>query len=126
MLNDLLLPTHSITRLLAIAFLICFTLWIGRHVKAQSSNDITYVYDDLGRLVAVVDPAGDTAVYTYDAVGNLLSISRFSSSVLSILHFTPSQGPVGASVTIYGTSFSTTASQNTVTFNGGQVSGALP
>src|SRR6202008_2008892 len=77
-----------------------------------------YVYDDLGRLVAVIDPAGDTAVYEYDAVGNLLSISRFSSSVVSIIHFSPHRGQVGAQVTIYGTSFSTTASQNAVTFNG--------
>jgi len=25
--------------------------------------DITYVYDRIGRLIGVVDPAGDTAVY---------------------------------------------------------------
>ena len=80
--------------------------------------DITYVYDSLGRLVGVVDPAGDTVVYQYDAVGNLLSISRQSSSLVSIIKFTPGSGPVGTTVTIFGTGFSPTPSQNTVTFNG--------
>ena len=28
----------------------------------QARADITYIYDRLGRLVGVVDPAGDTAV----------------------------------------------------------------
>ncbi len=32
---------------------------------------ITYSYDELGRLVGVVDSLGDAAGYSYDAVGNL-------------------------------------------------------
>ena len=36
--------------------------------------DISYVDDALGRLIAVVDPSGDTAVYHYDAVGNLTEV----------------------------------------------------
>jgi YD repeat-containing protein len=87
-------------------------------VSGQTSNQISYVYDDLGRLVAVVDPNGDTATYSYDAVGNLLSISRYASSSVSLIHFTPRKGPVGTTVTIYGTGFSSTPSQNSVTFNG--------
>jgi YD repeat-containing protein len=78
--------------------------------------DITYIYDELGRLIAVVDPAGDTVVYNYDAVGNLLSISRYNSATVSIIKFTPNSGAVGASVTIYGTGFDTTPSQNAITF----------
>src|SRR5580704_12421652 len=35
----------------------------------------TYVYDPLGRLVAVVDGSGNAAAYKYNNVGNLLSIS---------------------------------------------------
>jgi YD repeat-containing protein len=34
------------------------------------------MYDEIGRLIAVVDPGGDTVTYTYDAVGNLLEIER--------------------------------------------------
>ncbi len=76
------------------------------------------MYDASGRLRAVVDPGSDTAVYKYDAVGNLLSISRQSTSVVSIIEFNPDSGPVGTTVTIFGTGFSATPSQNTVTFNG--------
>ncbi|HZE71919.1 MAG TPA: IPT/TIG domain-containing protein [Pyrinomonadaceae bacterium] len=111
-------PSHSTTRLIVIVLSLCVAVWVGDRIRAQAASDITYVYDELGRLVAVIDSAGETAVYTYDAVGNLLSISRFNSSVVSIIHFSPNKGPVGTPVTIYGTSFSTTASQNTVTFNG--------
>jgi YD repeat-containing protein len=79
---------------------------------------ITYVYDNLGRLTAVVDPSSDTGIYVYDAVGNLLSIERQSSSVVSIIEFTPKSAPIGTSVTIHGTGFSTTPSENRVIFNG--------
>ena len=85
---------------------------------SQGSGASSYVYDALGRLVAVVLQNGNAAVYNYDSVGNLLSISRQSSNQLSILGFTPTLGPVGSTVTIYGTAFSTTPNQNTVKFNG--------
>lgn len=98
-------------------FLLC-VLFLSLPFLASAQSNITYVYDDLGRLVAVIDPSGDTARYYYDAVGNLLSITRASSSQVSVLYFSPAKGPVGTQVTIYGTSFSTTPSQNTVQFNG--------
>ena len=85
---------------------------------AANNNPVKYVYDDLGRVAAVIDPAGDTARYNYDSVGNLVSISRQSSTLVSILEFTPKIGLAGTVVTIYGTGFSATPSNNTVTFNG--------
>jgi YD repeat-containing protein len=83
---------------------------------AQSA--IQYMYDEIGRLIAVVDPGGDTATYTYDAVGNLLEIERFASTTVSVISFTPPSGPVGTTVKVRGTGFSTTPASNTVTFNG--------
>lgn len=80
--------------------------------------DISYVYDDAGRLRAVIDPASDTVVYAYDAVGNLTGITQQASSTLSVLQFTPSSSPIGSTVTIYGTGFSATPASNTVKFNG--------
>jgi YD repeat-containing protein len=85
---------------------------------AVPADAITYIYDELGRLVGVVDPAGNTAVYNYDAVGNILSIQNYPSSTVSIIEFTPNSGIVNATVTLYGTGYSTTPSLNTVTFNG--------
>ena len=88
-------------------------------ISASSAQaQITYVYDELGRVIAVTDPGGDTVRYNYDAVGNITSISRAASSTLSFISFSPGSGPVGATVTIYGTAFSTTPANNTVTFNG--------
>jgi len=82
------------------------------------AGPLSYVYDDVGRLLAVIDPASDTALYSYDAVGNLLGITRQLSSTKAILQFTPSSGPVGTTVTLYGTGFSATPASNTVKFNG--------
>lgn len=79
---------------------------------------IKYVYDELGRLAGAVDPSSNTAAYAYDPVGNLLSISRFSSAQTAVINFVPSSGPVGTVVTINGSNFSATPGQNTVTFNG--------
>jgi YD repeat-containing protein len=91
-------------------------LTLAATLTAQSP--IRYVYDELGRLVGVIDTNGDAAVYQYDAVGNLLSITRTSATQVSIIDFTPNDGPIGQTVTIYGTGFSATASSNTVSFNG--------
>lgn len=47
--------------------------WATRFgVPIVEAAEITYVYDDLSRLRAVVDPVSDTAVYNYDSVGNLV------------------------------------------------------
>jgi YD repeat-containing protein len=83
-----------------------------------SQERVVYVYDQLSRLRAVIDVSAQTATYAYDAVGNLLGISRYTSSQASVIEFAPGSGLVGTTVTIFGTGFSTTPSQNTVTFNG--------
>lgn len=79
---------------------------------------VQYVYDDLGRLVAAVDASGQTTVYTYDAAGNLLSVSSNASTQLSIVAFAPNHGKEGDSVTIIGSAFIANPAQNTVSFNG--------
>ena len=82
------------------------------------TGPVTYAYDELGRLVLVVDPSGDAATYTYDAVGNILSIGRIGAGTVAIVEYTPNGAPVGSTVTLFGTGFSPTAAQNGVTFNG--------
>ncbi len=83
-----------------------------------SQERIVYVYDPLSRLKAVIDVSGQTATYAYDAVGNLLGISRYPSSQGSLIEFAPKSGAEGTAVTILGTGFSATPAQNSVTFNG--------
>lgn len=88
----------------------------GLLVSAQ--GQVTYLYDSAGRLIAVVAPSGEAAVYEYDAVGNLLSITRTPASTVTVIDFAPKAGPIGSTVRIHGTAFSATPGQNTVTFNG--------
>jgi YD repeat-containing protein len=96
-------------------FMVCWLACSPRFAQAQG---VSYLYDDLGRLIAVVSPGVGTAVYAYDAVGNLLSITRYAATAVVIVDFTPKQGSVGTPVTIAGIGFSATPAQNTVRFNG--------
>ena len=82
------------------------------------AGPVLYAYDELGRLVQVTDPSGQSAIYRYDAVGNITAIERPGASVIAISDFTPNGGTIGAAVTIHGAGFSTTPSQNIVKFNG--------
>lgn len=81
-------------------------------------------YDEQGRLVGVIDAQGNVETRTYDEVGNLVSIQRFTSSGggstgnIGIFFFTPSSGPVDTQVTIQGFGFNPVASNNQVAFNG--------
>jgi YD repeat-containing protein len=79
---------------------------------------INYTYDPAGRLTSVTDQFGSSAIYSYDAVGNLLSISRQNAGQVTISAFSPPSGPLGATVTILGSGFSPTLIQNSVQFNG--------
>ena len=88
------------------------------------ADQAQYFYDELGRLAAVIDGQGNMAVYTYDAVGNLISIQRFTSSgggssgTIGIFVVTPGSALVGATVQIQGFGFRPTAANNQVKFNG--------
>jgi YD repeat-containing protein len=106
-----------ITRKGLFAATLLLIFWSVALPQTPTSTTV-YVYDELGRLKAVINPSGDTAVYTYDAAGNILSISRQISTAVSIIEFTPDEGVEGAAVTIYGTGFSLTPSENMVSFNG--------
>lgn len=95
----------------------------GACLLAQSQSTSQYFYDDLGQLIKVIDSSGNEIDYTYDAVGNILQITRGTAPAtgsLAILNFTPQRGAVGQTVTIQGQGFSPTPGANTVQFNGTQ------
>jgi YD repeat-containing protein len=83
--------------------------------KAQQVTSV-YLYDDNGRLIAVINPNGDAFIYEYDAAGNFMGISNSSAGNLRIITFFPRRGAIGTRVTIYGTGFN--AGVTGVTFNG--------
>src|SRR5258708_4969274 len=87
-------------------------------LSAPVPPPLTYTYDAVGRLTSVTDQLGNSAIYSYDAVGNLLSISRPTQNQVTIAAFSPQSGPVGTTVTILGSGFSSTLTQNNVQFNG--------
>ena len=70
-------------------------------LSAQPAR-ITYIYDDLGRLVRVITETGDAATYHYDAVGNILRITRETgvSATASVINVSPSSGVRGTSFPI--------------------------
>jgi YD repeat-containing protein len=87
-------------------------------LQGAPAAPVLYAYDELNRLVQVTDPAGESAIYRYDAVGNITAIERPGAAGVAISDFTPDSGPIGATVTIFGAGFSGTPSANGVTFGG--------
>jgi hypothetical protein len=62
-------------------------------------------------------PSGSVVEYSYDAVGNIVAVQS-SSLQLNVSSFSPTSGPVGATVVISGTGFSPSATGNGVRING--------
>jgi YD repeat-containing protein len=80
-------------------------------------NPIVYLYDEIGRLIAVVVRGGATTVYSYDAVGNITAIDTHPTSQLDVVSTRPRCGSASTGVTIRGTGFGATSSM-TVRFTG--------
>lgn len=85
--------------LLCCVFLIATLAALCTPVYADQAQ---YIYDDLGCLSQMIDGQGNVATYTYDAVGNLLSITRNTDGVgaPTITALTPNTGNAGASVIV--------------------------
>ncbi|MFY9558418.1 MAG: RHS repeat domain-containing protein [Blastocatellia bacterium] len=83
---------------------------------ARQGGTTRFVYDDNGRLTAVISPNGEAAVYEYDAAGNFTAIRRISAAVLTLMDFFPREGGAGDQITFVGTGFN--AGVSSVSFNG--------
>lgn len=84
------------------------------------ADQAQYFYDELGRLIGVVNGQNNAAVYNYDEVGNLLKIQRFTANGtgLGIFVVAPGSARVNTSVNIQGFGFTSPPSSNQVSFNG--------
>ena len=118
-------PTHTMAQSARRALVALFALLLlgGFPQSAWPQQPrIHYVYDDLGRLVGVVDQDGNAATYTYDAVGNILAIGRHNVADMpgpvAITLVAPNKGKVGTAVSIFGRGFSPDPTQNGVSFSG--------
>lgn len=112
-MTSLIQPVRSLMLIVPISV----WLFLSCPLYADQSQ---YLYDDQGRLASVTDSTGALAVYNYDAVGNLLSIDRFTppGSGIGIYLTAPTKGAVTTTVVIQGYGFSATPANNTVKFNG--------
>lgn len=100
-----------------------FVLALMAPLASAQTGPVQYGYDELGRLVIVIDGGGNAAIYNYDSVGNLLSIQRINASdvpdPVAIFAVSPTRGKVGSTVSILGKGFGATPGQNSVSFTGG-------
>jgi YD repeat-containing protein len=64
----------AISRVLSVlTCMLLLSVWAPTFTVADQAQ---YFDDDLGWLSQLIDGQGNVATYTYDAVGNLLSITR--------------------------------------------------
>jgi YD repeat-containing protein len=87
--------SHRSARLMAVV------LWAAIAILAEtkpvSAQTVNYVYDGASRLTCVSDPSGNTAVYSYDLEGNVLSITRGTGGCGALAPLAATS-PSGASV----------------------------
>ena len=56
--------------------------WLVLAPTGAVADQAQYIYDNLGRLSQVIDGQGNVATYNYDAIGNLLSLTRNTGGCL--------------------------------------------
>jgi YD repeat-containing protein len=117
--QNTILKTHT-TAFRSVVLALMLAAGLLCNVHSLSADQAQYYYDELGRLMGVVNGQGDAAVYQYDEVGNLLKIDRFTTAGgnIGIFFFTPGSSLVNKPVEIRGFGYTTPASSNTVSFNG--------
>jgi YD repeat-containing protein len=104
-----------------LAVFLCTAVLAGIAVLAigvTAYADITYVYDAASRLNYVIDGSGNVIQYVYDSDGNITQVNTTHPSGVSIYQLSPSSGPVGTTVTVYGVGFVPGPSNDSVSFNG--------
>jgi YD repeat-containing protein len=77
-----------------------------------------YAHDPDGRVSAVFDGSGAGSKISYDADGNITSVTPLPASALAVAQVSPPSAAAGTGVRIYGTGFGSTASAAQVSIGG--------
>jgi YD repeat-containing protein len=94
-------------------------LCVGTFSQPVAGQEVRYVYDPKGQLIAVIDADGSAATLTWDENANLIGVQRTDAGSISgpvgITLVSPNQGLPGDLVEILGKGL---ADPTSVTFNG--------
>ncbi|MDQ1744453.1 MAG: hypothetical protein QOE23_2792, partial [Pseudonocardiales bacterium] len=82
------------------------------------AGSVTYSYDASGRLVGASEPGVGSVTHSYDAAGNLTATTPSTGADPQLTSVTPQHAPPGSIVTLRGANFSSTASDDQVSFGG--------
>jgi len=110
-------PNKSRFRVLAAALLLGGLAFGLLSSRAQAAG-VQYVYDPAGHLIQTIAADGTGAEYSYDSTGQMTGITPLGASTLATTGFSSDNGAAGSTITIYGSGFSPTPSNNQVYFNG--------
>ena len=113
--------TYRPVILIVVAALVAALLPTAKQLSASAAvagagTPDQFVYDEAGRLRAVIDFEGDAAKYRYDKLGNQLGIDRAPVTSLSLLQVLPNAGRAGTVVSVFGAGFSATPADDVVRF----------
>jgi len=81
--HQIIVTTRDIAHIFFWLFITVVMMWTVSS-STTIAGEAQYAYDDLGCLTTVVDDAGNTAIYNYDVVGNLVGIDRFTPGMSGI------------------------------------------
>jgi RHS repeat-associated protein len=82
------------------------------------SGTTLYAHDPDGRVTAVFDGSGAGSKISYDADGNITSVTPLPAGTLAVAQVSPPAAAAGATVRIYGTGFGSSAAAAQVTIGG--------
>ena len=85
------------------------------------AGPVTYSYDASGRLIGASEPGVGSVTHSYDAAGNLTATTPSTSTDPQVMSLTPQHATPGSTVVLRGANFSSTASDDQVSFGGGAV-----
>ena len=102
--------------------IVCSAIFFLSLAASGQTGTTQYIYDDNGRLTAVITPSGEVSVYEYDSAGNIISVTRQNNSIVLISSLAYSQSDcqtnLNSQIIIRGTGFISDLNQNAVSFGG--------